>query len=129
MKKISFILFIFSIALITSCDSDSIDGCIQVKMIDQLCGTAIYQVTGGDVPNGVANSWTNNNGVTYKNVFTTTVSPCDSGVQIGDTFFVNIVNEPMESDCIQCLALLADAPEQFLHTVISAQCSPLEDDL
>lgn len=128
MKKLSFILSIISIALITSCDNDSVDGCIQVKMINQLCGTAIYQVTGGEVPSGVANSWTNNSGVTYKNVFTTTVSPCDSGVQVGDTFFVNIVDEPVESDCIQCMALLADTPDQFLHTVVSSQCNPISND-
>ncbi|NVJ47735.1 MAG: hypothetical protein HWE07_11430 [Cytophagia bacterium] len=129
MKKLFFILSIISVTVISSCDDNSFDGCVQVKMINQLCGTAIYQIVGGDVPDGVANSWTDNNGVTYENVFTTTISPCDVRPENGDIFYVKIVEEQQPSNCAQCLALLADAPEQRLFTVISDDCNVDSSDL
>lgn len=129
MKKLFFILSICAVAAISACDNSTVDGCVKVKLINQICGNAIYQVIGGDVPDGVANSWTDSNGTTYENVFTTTISPCDNRPDNGDTFYVKIVEERQNSNCVQCMAMLSDAPEPYLHTIISDNCSVDSSDL
>lgn len=122
MKKIFFLLIVLTTAAVSSCKNKSVDGCVQVKLINQLCGNAILQVVGGDVPKGIANSWTDNQGNTYKNVFSTFLDPCDTYPANGDTFYIRVIDERKVSNCAVCLALLADAPEEYLHTTISSEC-------
>ena len=128
MKRLSIILSLLTTLVISSCDNQPAVDCVQVKIIDQICGNAIFQVIGGAVPDDVANTWTDSSGTTYENVFTTMVSPCDSGVQIGDILFVKIVDQRPASDCLVCAAMLADTPKPFLHTVISKECEVGGDD-
>lgn len=128
MKKIFLLLTIVAATAMSSCDNESFDGCVQVKLINELCGTAILQVVGGDVPEGIANSWTDNEGNTYQNVFTTFLDPCLNYPTNTDSFFVKIVAERVPSDCIVCMALLADAPEEYFHTVVSNECETDSND-
>ncbi|WP_420386909.1 hypothetical protein [Roseivirga sp.] len=129
MKKLIFLSAVLSTIFLSSCENGN-DGCVEVKVISELCGTAVLQVVGGTLPDGVANSWTDANDNTYQNVFTTFLDGCDPNYpQQGATFFVKIVDEQPTSDCAVCLALLADAPEEYLHTVISPECGVDSGDL
>ena len=128
MKKHFFILSILSVFFINSCDQGLEEGCVQVKLINQICGNAILQVVGGDVPEGIANTWTSNDGVTYQNVFTTFLNSCEFFPSNGDTFLVKIIDEMEPSHCAVCLAMLADAPDQFLYTKITNECEIVGND-
>lgn len=130
MKKLFFILSIATVTALSSCDNGKLDGCIEVRVISELCGTAVLQVVGRDIPDGVANSWTDNNDNTYQNVFTTFLDPCDPNFPGTDnTFYVKIVDERIESDCVVCLAMLADAPEEYLNIQFSPDCQVDSSDL
>ena len=108
-------LFAFFMVL-TSCYSNNYSeskNCIQVKMVQSLCGQAILQVVYPESTQLELQSWIDGDGVTYDNVFST-VMPCDVGQstgEVGSQFYIEIIEAPEIGECIRCLAILANAPE------------------
>jgi len=137
MKRTSFIiltsLFLF---LSTGCEKteqNSTEGCVQVKVLDALCNTAVLQILDPDYYHLGINGY-QKNGVTYDHVFAT-VFPCklptttfpgrpDQGVA-DKPFYVKIIDQPEPSDpnCGTCLAVVSNAPSKWLHVSVSQQCN------
>lgn len=123
MKKVIYLALLFVSVLVNSCDNQIKEGCVQVRVVGELCGTAVLQVISGNMDGDLEASWTNNEGETFENVFTTFLDGCDPNYPSdGESFFVEILDERPVSNCAVCLALFANAPEVYYHTKISTNC-------
>lgn len=121
MRK--YFLFVLLVALF-SCENGVDRDCIEVELIEMVCGNAVLQVVGGQVPEGVAESWTDQKGNTYQNVFSSFLNVCDPQVpQKGERFYVNLIDEIPQDNCPVCLAMLAGAPEEYLLVEVAADCA------
>lgn len=116
-------MLILATVLMSSCYNQLKEGCVQVRVVGELCGTAVLQVISGNVSGELEASWTNNDGETFENVFTTFLDGCDPNYPAdGESFFVEILEERPASNCAVCLALFVNAPEVYYHTKISTDC-------
>lgn len=114
MKRTLFAFFIFSFALVfTGCDADDgldTESCIRVRLVNQLCGQGILEVLSPEHFSIAETTWVDGtpNGTEYQNVFGT-VFTCEDGQnipEIGEVFYVRLIEKPAEQNCIRCLALL-----------------------
>ena len=127
MKRTLFSLMFAAMAFIFSCDNKPDTDCIEVRMLANVCGNAVLQVvdTGLDMELG---SWTDfNDDTTYENVFGTFLDPCIfDNLPDGkdETFLVKITDKRSESNCVVCLALLADMPDEFYFVENAITCDP-----
>ena len=122
MKKLSIALAFIALASLSSCENEG-ETCLEVKIVAELCGNAVVQVVSGNAGIPVTESWTDHNNVTYDNVFSTFLDPCDSYLPArGETVLMKITKERKETDCAVCLALPANSPKQFYYTEIVTDC-------
>lgn len=137
MKRNSFIMLAaLNLLLLTACeknDPKKTDGCIQVKLLDAVCNSAVLQILDPDYYHLGVNGY-QKNGVTYDHVFST-VLPCklpDSSFNgrpsqgVADKpFYVNIIDQPEPSDpnCVSCAAVVNNAPNKSLYISFSQACN------
>lgn len=137
MKRISFIilssLLLLALAGCEKNDHNNTDGCIQVKVLDAVCNSAVLQILDPDYYHLGVNGY-QKNGVIYDHVFTT-VFPCklpdnvysgrpNQGVA-DKPYYVKIIDQPEPSDpnCMTCAAIVSNAPNKFLHISVSQECN------
>lgn len=137
MKRNSFIiltsLFLFLSAGCEKTEQTSTEGCVQVKILDAVCNTAVLQILDPNYYYLGENGY-QKDGITYDHVFAT-VLPC----KLADTtlpgrpnqgvadkpLYVKIIDQPEPSDpnCGTCLAVVSNAPSKWLHISVSQQCN------
>lgn len=137
MKRNSFIiltsLFLFLSAGCEKTEQASTEGCIQVKVLDAVCNTAVLQILDPKYYYLGENGY-QKDGITYDHVFSTVI-PCKSiNVNVpgrpiqgaaDKPFFVKIIDQPEPSDpnCGTCFAVVSNAPSKWLHISLSQQCN------
>jgi hypothetical protein len=137
MKRNSFIiltsLFLFISAGCEKTEQNNVEGCVQVKVLDALCNTAVLQILDPDYYHLGVNGY-QKNGITYDHVFAT-VFPCKSSTSTfpgtpdegaaDKPFYVKIIDQPEPGDpnCGTCLAVVSNAPNKWLHISVSQQCN------
>jgi hypothetical protein len=126
MKKI--LLFTCLIFAIWSCEEDTTpqSECIQVRLVDEICGNAILQIVDPDFNSLGQATWQDSNGQSWSNVFSTTLTCVIDQVPTGGTsFFINIEAELPQGyqDCVTCLANFSNAPEVFHYVRIQTNCA------
>lgn len=127
MKKKYTIVLILFLCPIWACSSDNTalrQNCLQVKVVESLCGQAVLQVVNPNSFELELQSWTDGGGVMYENVFSTVI-PCNadqSAFENGSQLYVEIIEAPLTGDCIRCLALLANAPEITYPIKVVEKC-------
>ena len=137
MKRNSFIiltsLFLFLSAGCEKTERNNTEGCVQVKVLDAVCNTAVLQILDPDYYHLGENGY-QKDGITYDHVFGT-VFPCKlpnnnlsvrpNQVVADKPFYVKIIDQPEPSDpnCGTCLAVVSNAPSKWLHVSVSQQCN------
>ncbi len=126
MKKILLAFSLIGVVCLSSCDNGN-DGCLEIRVITGICGMSVVQVVNGDFPGDLV-TWTNYEGERFDNVFGTFIDPCLIG-EIGDDsrLFIEVIDEPIDSQCAVCLALPANMPENFYNIRQIADCSVIGD--
>lgn len=135
-RKSAILLSSLFLLIFTSCEKNeqnNAEGCVQVKVLDALCNTAVLQILDPDYYHLGVNGY-QKNGVTYDHVFAT-VFPCKlyattlpgrpvQGVA-DKPLYVKIIDQPEPSDpnCGTCAAVVSNAPNKWLHVSVSQQCS------
>ena len=128
MKKILLALSLIGFVSLSSCQNES-GGCIEIRVISNFCGMSAVQVVNGNFPGDLI-TWTNRDDQTYNNVFGTSIDPCLIDGYTGDsdeTFFIEVIDERIESNCFVCLALPANMPANFYHIKEVADCSAINE--
>lgn len=134
-KSFSILLMAFSLAFLTACEKTEEthpEGCVQVKILDAVCRSAVLQITDPAYYHLGVNGYVKN-GVTYDHVFTT-IFPCklpsDSIIRpntgVADRpFYVQILEQPEASDpnCGSCMAVVSNAPNKILYIKFSEKCN------
>jgi len=113
-----FVLFTFA-----SCEKNDVDleneDCIKVKVLAEICGTAVLQIQNSKYYNLGEKGWSQDNGkTTYDNVFFTVFSCEDmeyiakeyAGKAEGKTLNVKIQDKFEMGNCAVCLAIVANPP-------------------
>lgn len=123
MKRLIFALLSISILTISACDNALDSNCIAVRIIEDVCGNAILQAVYNESDLNL-NSWTDDGGQVYENVFGTFLDPCADNYPENreDIFFVTLADSQEQTSCVICLALPANMPEQFYHVRIVEPC-------
>lgn len=125
MKR--FFLALLSVVVITfsSCENESetYPDCIEVRVVAELCGNAVLQVVNGYQALNLE-TWTDSEGNVHQNTFSTFMNPCAENYpdDLSSTFFVTFADEKDTSDCIVCLALLANMPQTYIDVRFVAPC-------
>jgi len=125
MKRLLFVLGLVGFLSLTSCDNELSDSCIEIRVIENVCGMSAVQVVDGSFPGDLI-TWTNYDNQTYENVFGTFIDPCLID-EFNGTFFIELVDEQIRSQCAVCLALPANMPENYYHIKQVADCSEIGD--
>ena len=129
MKRLLFTFSLIGLFLTYGCDNDSgADNCIEIRVLSSVCGTSIVQVVSGSFPGDLV-TWTDSDDNQYNNVFGTFIDPClfDLGEGDNSRLFIEVIDEPVGSSCIMCLALPANMPENFYHIKQVEDCSEIND--
>lgn len=137
MKRNSFIiltsLFLFLSVGCEKNEQNNTEGCIQVKVLDVLCNSAVLQILDPDYYHLGVNGY-QKNGITYDHVFATvltcklpftdTLYRADQGVT-DRPLYIKIIDQPEPSDpnCVSCAAIVSNAPSKWLHISIAQECS------
>jgi hypothetical protein len=109
--------------------------CISAKILAEVCGTAIVQITDEKHKDLGEKVWKDPNGKELNHVFYTEFN-CDdmqylSGLGkatlVGLPIKINIVPEASRGSCAVCLALLAGRPNTQLHIKIVDECVAKSD--
>ncbi len=113
-------------------EQKSLNGCIQVTVLDAICNTAVLQILDPAYYHLGVNGY-QKNGITYDHVFTT-VFPCklpqnntgrpNQGIA-DKPFYVKLLEQPEPGDpnCGTCLAIVSNAPDKLLYVSASDNCS------
>lgn len=125
MKRLSVALTILLAVSFSACNNDVAPlDCFEVKVIASYCtGDAVLQII-TPAAQAFGQSWTNVDGETYENVFSTKF-PCSfQSARLAQTFSVRLTSE-LESpeDCVRCLMLVTGLPERFSHISLEADCN------
>ena len=123
MKRLLFSLAGATCLFLTSCDNEIMGDCLEIRVIENVCGMSAVRVVNGNFP-GELITWTNYDNQSYDNVFGTFIDPCLIDDVTG-TFFIEIVDEQIQSQCAVCLALPANMPENYYHVKQVADCSEI----
>lgn len=124
MKKI--FLFLTIGLSVWSCKEEDLpaNDCIQVKLIEELCGQAILQVMDPAYYGIAEDNWQNSNGDVLTHVFSTNLA-CQPIPEDGGIFYVKL--EPKMPQtlavCFVCQALLAHTPSTFHYVSIQTNCT------
>lgn len=115
MRRLFLFIMCSSLFVLQGCNNDdAAPDLIEVRVLTEICGSAVLQVVSGAV-NVPLGCWTDADGDVHHNAFGTFLDPCTGGFPTGDskTFFVKLIDEVERTNCIVCLALPANMPEQF----------------
>lgn len=136
MKKNYFIpMFIFCTVLILGCEKNEKihpTGCVQVRILDAVCNSAVLQITDPAYYELGVNGY-QKDGIIYDHVFST-ILPCtipsDNSTRpnmgVADKpFYVQILEQPEASDpnCVSCMAVVANAPNKTIPVKFSEKCN------
>lgn len=123
MKRLIFCLTCFCFFLFNACDNEIDSNCIEVKLVAEVCGNAVLQVQDGRFNNELG-TYTDIDGKIHENVFGTFLMPCNDSYpeKIGDSFFITLADSSDYGNCVVCLALLANMPEQRYDVRIVEPC-------
>lgn len=110
-----------------SCDEDNLpldERCIEVRVVTEICGQAVMQIMSPEHSNIGEDNWTDSQGNTYHNVFSTLIhcEDLDKVPEDGSTFFVTLLGEPMPRSCVDCLAIPASMPDLRLNMSVADHC-------
>ncbi len=125
MKR--FFLAALSLVVISfsSCENESgiVPECVEVRVVAEICGNAVLQVVDGYQALNLE-TWTDSEGNVHQNTFSTFMNPCAENYpdDLSSTFFVTFADNKDISDCIVCLALLADMPETYFDIRFVEPC-------
>lgn len=111
-----------------SCDEENLPldrACIEARVITEICGQAVIQVISPDIDGLGEDNWTDGQGNTYDNVFSTQFSceDMDNIPEDGSTFYLEVVEELAPQNCLVCLAIPAHMPETRLNIRVANNCS------
>ena len=100
------------------------NNCIQVKLVEELCGQAILQVMDPAYYGIAEDSWQNSNGDMLNHVFSTNLA-CQQIPTDGSVFYVKLESQMPQTlaSCIVCKALLAHTPSTFHYVSIQTNCA------
>ena len=100
------------------------NNCIQVKLVEELCGQAILQVMDPAYYGIAEDSWQNSNGDVLTHVFSTNLA-CQQIPTDGSVFYVKLESQMPQTlaSCIVCKALLAHTPSTFHYVSIQTNCA------
>lgn len=126
-------IVILSIAL-WSCQTEELvnTNCIELKLVDEICGNAIVQIMDAQYYNLGETSFNRGDGSTLENVFSTSLTCIGSDIPaVGSRFFVELVkhtNQP-SLECTQCLAILYPMPGKFHAVKLAKNCVASSSDM
>lgn len=114
MRRFFLSITCLSLLALSGCKNDDVTpDLLEVKVLEQVCGSAVLQVVSGTarVPLG---TYTDIDGVVHQKAFGTFLDPCADNYppNLSETFFVRIIDEEERSNCIVCLALPANMPDE-----------------
>ena len=132
MKLNSITLLLLLSFSLWSCDksSDELkDECLEVKILDEICGNAVVQILDPKLYEYGENGY-QLDGVTYDHVFATRFSCADmsklyatssslKGVQVKVKATETHEDDP---NCTRCAATIANAPQKFVLLKVVADC-------
>ncbi|MBO3697473.1 hypothetical protein [Roseivirga sp. E12] len=123
MKRLSLAFLTILAISISSCEKDVVPNCIEVRVVAEVCGNAVLQVVGNDTGLSLE-TWTDHDGVVYENTFGTFLDPCQQNYpeDTSQPFFVTIADSRENTNCIVCLALLANMPDQNYNVKVVVGC-------
>lgn len=100
------------------------NNCIQVKLVEELCGQAILQVMDPAYYGIAEDSWENSNGDVLTHVFTTNLA-CQQIPTDGSVFYVKLESQMPQTlaSCSVCFAMLAHTPSTFHYVSIQTNCA------
>lgn len=112
-----------------SCDEDNLpleEHRIEVRVITEKCGQAVMQIVSPEHSTIGQDSWTNDQGYTYHDVFSTRINCEDAGKipEDGSSFYITLLEDPIPRNCVTCLAIPASMPELRLHVSVADHCGP-----
>jgi len=133
-EKYSILLMSFCLILFAACEKTEAtnpEGCVQVRILDQVCNSAVLQITDPAYYNLGVNGY-QKDGITYDHVFTTIFS-CQAlsnnnmrpNMGVADKpFYVQILEQPEAGDpnCGSCAAIVSNAPNKLIHVKFSEKC-------
>lgn len=124
MKKL--LLFLMIGLTVWSCEERDLppNNCIQVKLVEELCGQAILQVMDPAYYGLAEDNWENSNGDVLTHVFSTNLA-CQQIPTDGSVFYLKLESEMPQTlaSCIVCKALLAHTPSTFHYVSIQTNCA------
>lgn len=140
LKKV-LIPSLFALFTFGSCEkSDSDfqnDECIEVKVLAEICGTAVLQIQNSKYYNLGEKGWSQENGKTsFDNVFFTVFSCEDmeylskeySGKPEGKSFNIKIQDKFEMGNCAVCLAIIANPPAKRQNVKVAKNgCPPVKN--
>lgn len=127
-----FLLFTFASCEKTE-DLQADNDCIKVKLIAEICGTAVLQIQDSKHFDLGENNWSLEVGTTkYDNVFFTVFSCEDmeflSQNKNQKTFNVKVNDKFEMGNCAVCLALIANPPSKKLNiSIAKTNCPPVQN--
>jgi hypothetical protein len=119
------ILFILAFS-VWSCQEEetSINTCLKVKLVEEVCGNAIVQVVDEQYFDLADTKFDRQDGTFLEHVFGTSTA-CIEGepLTVGTTYNVEIVSEPAApQNCTVCLAILDPMPKRFHYIKLVPSC-------
>lgn len=131
--KLTFINLLLLLSLVFSaCDkssSDLKDQCVEVKILNEICGNAVVQILDPKLYDYGENGY-QLDGVTYDHVFSTRFSCSDLSKMYANAsslkgLQINVQATDRHEDdayCTRCAATIADAPQKFTLLKIASGC-------
>ena len=120
------------ILFFSACEKNNTDlasKCFNIKILDELCGTAVVQILDSAYFEYGVNGYVLN-GVTYDHVFTTSFSCQELGKYQtfaagyhGLALKVQLTTSPTPSNCVRCAAVVPNAPNRYQHVKVAENCS------
>lgn len=99
--------------------------CIEARVITHICGHAVIQVISPAFDHLGEDGWTNHDGQTYDNVFSTQLNCREIELipEEGETFHFKVTTKKEEvQNCIVCQALPAQMPDTKIEMEITDEC-------
>jgi hypothetical protein len=127
MKKVFILLLIAFFAWSCQEEEESpVTHCIQVQLIEEVCGQAILQVINPTPFDLAQATWQKSNGEVLYNVFSTNLSCFAAQLPVdGSSFYVKIEAQIPQTlaNCVMCLALPPEMPPTFHYVSYQANCN------
>lgn len=132
MKRYVLASLLISSLLFSGCekkDEQLLEKCVQVKILDELCGTAVMQILDEDYFRFGVDGY-QKDGVTYDHVFSTELSCADitKFQTLAASLKGLVVNVKMlkqaqyDPACTKCAAVVPNAPAKWIPVAFTGNC-------